>query len=61
MRAYLVQHGKAKAADGDPNRGLSEEGREEVMRIAEFLGALRISVSRFSGRSSRTFFIRGRG
>src|SRR5438067_13235313 len=45
MRAYLVQHGKAKSADEDPNRGLSDEGRDEVNRIAEFLGALRISVS----------------
>jgi phosphohistidine phosphatase len=45
MRAYLVQHGKAKSADEDPNRGLSDEGREEINRIAEFLSALRISVS----------------
>src|SRR5262245_54216326 len=45
MRAYLVQHGKAKSVDEDPNRGLSDEGVEEVNRIAEFLAALRISVS----------------
>ena len=45
MYAYLVQHGKAKPAEEDPNRGLSEEGRDEVMRIAEFLGGLRITVS----------------
>ncbi len=45
MRVYLVQHGKAKSADEDPNRGLSDEGREEVTRIAEFLAGLRISVS----------------
>jgi phosphohistidine phosphatase len=45
MRAYLVQHGKAKSADEDPDRPLSDEGREEVSRIAEFLAALRISVS----------------
>ena len=45
MRAYLVQHGKAKSADEDPNRGLTEEGREEVTQIAEFLAGLRISVS----------------
>ena len=45
MRAYLVQHGKANSADEDPNRGLSDEGRDEVTRIAEFLAALRISVS----------------
>jgi phosphohistidine phosphatase len=45
MRAYLVHHGKAKSADEDPNRGLSDEGRDEINRIAEFLAALRISVS----------------
>jgi phosphohistidine phosphatase len=45
MRAYLVQHGKAKSADEDPNRSLSDEGREEVTRVGEFLRWLRISVS----------------
>jgi phosphohistidine phosphatase len=45
MHAYLVQHGKAKSADEDPNRGLSDEGREEVTRIAEFLQELRITIS----------------
>ena len=44
MRAYLVQHGKAKSAEEDPNRGLTDEGRNEVMRVAEFLGDLRITV-----------------
>src|SRR5690242_2998576 len=45
MRAYLVQHGKARSADEDPNRGLSDEGRDEVTHVAEFLESLRISVS----------------
>jgi len=45
MRAYLVQHGKAKSPEEDPNRGLSNEGRKEVECIAEFLSELRISVS----------------
>jgi phosphohistidine phosphatase len=45
MRAYLVQHGKAKSAEEDPKRGLSDEGREEVTRIAEFLSGLRMTVS----------------
>ena len=45
MRVYLVQHGKAKSADEDPNRGLTDDGRSEVMRIAEFLNELRITVS----------------
>ena len=45
MHAYLVQHGKAKPAEEDPNRGLSDEGRDEVTRIAEFLRELRITIS----------------
>jgi phosphohistidine phosphatase len=45
MRAYLVQHGKAKSAEQDPNRGLSDEGREEVKHVAEFLAGLRMSVA----------------
>jgi phosphohistidine phosphatase len=45
MRVYLVQHGKAKSADEDPNRGLTGEGRDEVEHVAEFLAQLRISIS----------------
>jgi phosphohistidine phosphatase len=45
MHVYLVQHGKAKSAEEDPNRSLSDEGREEVRRIAEFLRGLRITIS----------------
>jgi phosphohistidine phosphatase len=45
MHVYLVQHGKAKSAEEDPNRGLTEEGRIDVMRVAEFLAEQRITVS----------------
>lgn len=45
MHVYLVQHGKANSAEEDPSRGLSDEGRNEVMRVAEFLSSLRITVS----------------
>jgi phosphohistidine phosphatase len=45
MHVYLVQHGKAKSADEDPNRGLSEEGRAEVTRMAEFFCDLRIPIA----------------
>ena len=44
MRAYLVQHGKAKPSVQDPHRGLSGEGRQEVARIARFFAGLQISV-----------------
>jgi phosphohistidine phosphatase len=45
MHAYLVQHGKAKSAEEDPNRGLSDEGRAEVTRMADFFCNLRIPIS----------------
>jgi phosphohistidine phosphatase len=45
MHVYLVQHGKAKSAEDDPNRGLTDEGRKDVMRVAEFLEEQRITVS----------------
>jgi phosphohistidine phosphatase len=45
MYVYLVQHGKAKSAEEDPNRGLTDEGRTEIERVAEFLAELRITVS----------------
>jgi phosphohistidine phosphatase len=45
MRAYLVQHGKAKPADKDPKCGLSEEGRQEALTAAQFLYGRRISVA----------------
>ena len=45
MHVYLVHHGKAKAAEEDPNRGLTDEGRIEIERLAEFLSELRITVS----------------
>jgi len=45
MYVYLVQHGKAKSAQEDPDRGLTDEGRTEIERVAEFLSELRITVS----------------
>jgi phosphohistidine phosphatase len=53
MHSYLVQHGKARSAEEDPNRGLSDEGRQEVTRLAEFLQKLRLTVSliHHSGKS----------
>jgi len=38
MRVYLVQHGLAKEKDQDAARPLSAQGREDVTRIAGFLG-----------------------
>ncbi|RLB42174.1 MAG: phosphohistidine phosphatase SixA [Deltaproteobacteria bacterium] len=37
MKIYLVQHGKAVSKEENPQRPLSEQGRAEVSRVAEFL------------------------
>jgi phosphohistidine phosphatase len=34
MPVYFVQHGKSRPKEIDPERGLTEEGRSEVVRIA---------------------------
>ena len=39
MRLYLVQHGEAKSEDEDPERPLSDKGREEVEKVASGLKA----------------------
>jgi len=36
VRIYLVQHGEAKPKDEDPERPLTERGRADVARVAEF-------------------------
>jgi phosphohistidine phosphatase len=46
MHLYLVQHGAAKSETEDPLRGLTDEGRQNVKRIAEFLAPLRLSLER---------------
>ena len=46
MPLYLVQHGAAKTAAEDPQRGLTEEGQRTVERLAEFLFSLGLSLKR---------------
>ncbi len=46
MLLYLVQHGAAKAEVEDAQRGLTEEGRRTVERMAEFLASAEVSVDR---------------
>ena len=40
MDLYLVQHGKAKPKEEDPDRSLSEEGRLEVERMARYAASI---------------------
>lgn len=44
MALYLVQHGKARPAEIDPERGLTDEGRAEVERIASVAKGYRVTV-----------------
>ena len=37
MKAYLVQHGKAFGKDQDPERPLTDEGQDELRRVAGFV------------------------
>ena len=54
MRLYLMQHGKSKSKEDDPDRSLTHEGRSEVDRVAAFLARTAPSESipiRHSGKT----------
>ena len=46
MHLYLVQHGAAKSEAEDPHRGLTNEGRRDVERMAHSLAPLRLGLDR---------------
>lgn len=52
MKIYLVQHGDADPKQSNPDRPLSERGREEVTRVAEFAAqaGLHLAEIRHSGK-----------
>lgn len=45
MKIYLVQHGLALSQEQDPKRGLSEEGRRQARKTAEFLKNRRVEIN----------------
>lgn len=52
MQLYLVQHGEALTKDIDPDRTLSEAGRNDVQRLASFLaGKARVERVLHSGKT----------
>lgn len=61
---FLVQHGKAKSKDEDPQRPLNLQGRRETERIAELAAKLDLDIQeiRHSGktRAEETAVIFGR-
>jgi len=44
MKLYLVQHAKAASKEADPQRPLTEEGRWDIQKVAEFIEPLDLSV-----------------
>lgn len=52
MKVYLVQHGEAKSKAEDPQRPLTERGKEDVARVAAFAAGVGLQVGqiRHSGR-----------
>lgn len=46
MKLYLVQHGEALPGAEDPERPLSERGRQDVQALTEMLGAAGVRVAR---------------
>jgi phosphohistidine phosphatase len=52
MELYLVQHGEAKSKAEDPQRPLTERGRDEVRRVAAFAAraGLKVNQIRHSGK-----------
>lgn len=46
MRLYLIQHGKAYSEMEDPERSLTDNGREETLCMATWLKDRNINVSR---------------
>ena len=46
MKLYLVQHGDSQPKEVDPERGLSDLGREDVRRVAALMTTSGVRVSR---------------
>lgn len=45
MNLYCVRHGEAECSSVDPDRPLTENGREEVRRVATYLGNHGVKVA----------------
>lgn len=45
MEIYLVQHGEAKSEQEDPGRPLTDQGKQEVEKVARYLAKQGIRIS----------------
>lgn len=53
MKLYLVQHAKAASKDIDPERALTDEGRQDIQKVAAFIEVLNFEVD-FLWHSGKT-------
>ena len=44
MRLFLVQHGDALPKDADPDRPLSDRGRQDIQRLTEWLMSQNVQI-----------------
>jgi phosphohistidine phosphatase len=44
MYLYLVQHGEALSKEEDPSRSLSAKGKEDVLKVSEFVKKLNVDA-----------------
>lgn len=44
MRLYLMQHGKPVSKEKDPDRPLSEQGRDDVEKVSQFLQRYHVTI-----------------
>ena len=44
MKLYLVQHANAASKQVDPERSLTEQGRQDIQKVAAFIRALSLGV-----------------
>lgn len=45
MKVYLIQHGEAKSKEEDPQRPLSDPGKKNIRRIAEYAAKINLSIA----------------
>ncbi len=45
MKLYLIQHAQAKSKQEDPNRGLTQEGKNSIRKTAAFFAALKPEIA----------------
>ena len=45
MRVYLIQHGEARSEEEDPERPLTDKGRNTVESVSKYIAPLGLGVT----------------